>query len=44
MAFAYGQFARRRSICGCGVVIDGIPYYEIMQMGTKERYWDGRKK
>jgi len=41
-AFAYGQFARRRSIIGCGVVLDGIPYHEVMAMGKGEKYWDGR--
>jgi predicted phosphodiesterase len=43
MAFAYGQFARRRSIVGCGVVLNGVPYYEIMPIGKGERYFDGRK-
>jgi predicted phosphodiesterase len=40
MAFTYGKFARRRSIIGCGVVIKGIPYYEIMPIGKKEAYYD----
>jgi predicted phosphodiesterase len=38
MAFAYGQFARRRSIIGCGVVIDAIPYHEVMPIGKGEKY------
>jgi predicted phosphodiesterase len=42
MAFAYGRFARRRSIIGCGVVLDGIPYYEIMPMSKNEKYADGQ--
>jgi hypothetical protein len=39
----YGQFARRRSIVGCGVVLNGVPYYEIMPIGKGEQYFDGRK-
>lgn len=31
-AFAYGKHVKRRSIIGCGVVIDGYPYYEIMPL------------
>ncbi len=33
--FAYGKHAKKKPILGCGVVLDGIPYYEIMQL---ERY------
>jgi predicted phosphodiesterase len=43
MAFAYGQFARRRSIIGCGVVIEGIPYYEICPIGKDEKFYDKTK-
>lgn len=38
MAFAYGQFARRRSIIGCGVVLEGIPYHEVCPIGKNEKY------
>ena len=40
MAFAYGKFANRRSILSCGVVIDGIPYHEVMACGKGEKYHD----
>ena len=29
-AFAYGKHMKKKSVLGCGVVLDGIPYYEIM--------------
>jgi len=29
-AFAYGQNNKRKSVIGCGVVLDGNPYYEAM--------------
>ena len=29
-AFAYGKNNKKKSVLGCGVVIDGNPYYEIM--------------
>jgi predicted phosphodiesterase len=38
MAFAYGRHMKRRSILGCGVVVDGVPYHEIMPCGRGERY------
>jgi len=44
MAFAYGQFARRRSIISCGVVIDGIPYHEVCPIGKGEKYYDDRNE
>jgi len=31
-AFAYGQHTKKRSVLSCGVVLDGIPYHEIMQL------------
>lgn len=37
-AFAYGRHMKRRSMLGCGVVLDGIPYHEIMPCGRGERY------
>ena len=38
MAMAYGRNTSRKSALGCGVVIDGIPYPEIMPCGPGERY------
>lgn len=37
-AFAYGRHVATRSILGAGVVLDGIPYHEIMQIGPGEKY------
>lgn len=34
-AFAYAKHIKKRSVISCGVVIDGIPYFEIMPL---ERY------
>jgi len=36
--FAYSQHVKKRPILSAGVVLDGIPYHEIMPMGPKERY------
>ena len=33
--FAYGKHSKKKPLLGCGVVLDGIPYYEIMPL---ERY------
>ena len=30
--FTYGKHAKKKPILGCGVVLDGIPYYEIMPL------------
>ena len=38
MQFAYGKHMKQRSVLGAGVVIDGMPYHEIMPIGTKEKY------
>ncbi len=43
MAFAYGKHIINRSIISAGVVIDGIPYLEIMPIGKGEKYHDSRK-
>lgn len=40
-AFAYGQHIIKRSIISAGVVLDGIPYHEIMPIGKGEIYHDG---
>lgn len=37
-AFAYGRHTKQRSILSAGVVLDGIPYHEIMQCGPGEKY------
>lgn len=36
--FAYGKHMKRRPILGAGVVIDGVPYHEIMLCGPGEKY------
>lgn len=38
VAMRYGANLLRKPVLGCGVVIDGIPYHEIMPCGPKERY------
>lgn len=38
MAFAYGKHMKQRSILSAGVVLDGIPYHEIMPIGRGEKY------
>lgn len=41
-AFAYGRHQKVRSILGLGVVLDGIPYHEIMPVGPGEKYHRSR--
>jgi len=36
--FAYGRHIKRRPILSCAVVIDGVPYHEIMPCGRGETY------
>ncbi|GAF88565.1 unnamed protein product [marine sediment metagenome] len=36
--FAYGQHCPKRPILSAGVVLDGVPYHEIMPVGRGERY------
>jgi predicted phosphodiesterase len=43
-AFAYNQFNTVRSVISCGVVLNGIPYLEIMPIGKGEKYGDERKR
>ena len=43
-AFAYGQHIIKRSIISAAVVLDGVPYHEIMPISSGERYYDGGKK
>ena len=37
-AFAYGRHMRQRSILSAGVVLDGIPFHEVMACGAGEKY------
>lgn len=37
MAFAYGKHFAKKPTIGCGVVIDGLPYAEPMNLGSKLR-------
>lgn len=36
--FAYGKHCKEKPILGCGVVIDGVPYHEIMPCDDNEKY------
>lgn len=38
--FAYGRDLVERPICSCGVVVNGIPYHEIMPISEGEKYSD----
>jgi hypothetical protein len=43
--FAYGKNVIERSVCSCGVVIDAIPYLEVMAISKGEKYyseWKGK--
>lgn len=42
IAFAYGRHQKTRSILGAGVVIDGIPFHEVMPIGAGEKYHRSR--
>jgi hypothetical protein len=42
IAFAYGRHQKVRSILGAGVVLDGVPYHEIMPIGVGEKYHRSR--
>lgn len=37
LAFAYGKHFKHKPIVACGVVIDGAPYVEYMDLGSKIR-------
>lgn len=41
-AFAYGRHVIKRSIISAAVVLDGVPYHEIMPIGKGEKYHDGK--
>jgi len=36
--FAYGKHCKTRPILGAGIILDGIPYHEVMPCGTGELY------
>lgn len=36
--FAYGAHLIKRSVLGAGVVLDGVPFHEIMPIGPGEKY------
>ena len=40
MAFAYGRHFKQRSTLGAAVIVDGVPYLEIMPISRGERYAD----
>ena len=44
MAFAYGRHMKKRSILSAGVILDGIPYHEVMPIGPGEKYHHRRFK
>jgi hypothetical protein len=41
-AFAYGRHQAVRSILSAGIVLDGIPYHEVMPIGPGEKYHRSR--
>jgi hypothetical protein len=41
-AMMYGKHMKRRSLLGCGVVVDGHPYHEMMPCARGERYHRSR--
>jgi metallophosphoesterase superfamily enzyme len=43
-AFVYAAEQLKRSILGCGVVANGIPYHEVMPCSKGELYFDGNFK
>ena len=44
MAMAYGKDFTRKPVLAAGVVLDGVPYHEIMPVGPGERYHRARYK
>lgn len=40
--FAYGKHIKERPILSAAVILDGVPYHEIMPCGPKERYHKSR--
>ncbi|KKM22340.1 hypothetical protein LCGC14_1626370 [marine sediment metagenome] len=43
-AFAYGKHMKQRSMLSAGIVLDGIPFHEVMPIGPKEPYHRSRFK
>jgi predicted phosphodiesterase len=44
LAFAYNQFNAIRSVMSAAVILDGVPYLEIMPISTGEKYYDKKEK
>jgi hypothetical protein len=42
--FAYGRHAKERPILSAAVILDGIPYHEVMPCGRGEKYHKSRFK
>lgn len=42
--FAYGRHTKERPILAAAVILDGIPYYEIMPCGRNEKYHKSKFK
>jgi len=42
--FAYGKHIKERPILSAAVILDGVPYHEIMPCGGKEKYHKSRFK
>jgi len=40
--FAYGKHVKDRPILACAVILNGIPYHEVMPCGRDERYHKSR--
>lgn len=40
-AFSYGSKLRRKPTLGCGIIIDGVPYFVPMRLNSKKR-WIGK--
>jgi hypothetical protein len=41
LAFAYNQFNTIRSVISAAVILNGIPYLEVMPIGKNEKYYNG---
>lgn len=42
--FAYGKHIKERPVLAAAVILDGVPYHEIMPCGQKEKYHKSRFK
>jgi hypothetical protein len=36
--FAYGKHAKQKPVPSAGIILDGVPYHEVMPVGRGERY------